>query len=83
MNDGIFYINDVIAKTIEAVTDRKLKGKALKEEIERARTVISGAEASVKFGMLVAALYRISDNSRGDVKLIRKLLGQNEGGNSH
>jgi hypothetical protein len=79
MNKSLFDLNDVLFETIEKVTDHKLKGKALKEELERARTVIAGSEVLVKTGMLAAALYRLADNSKSEAEPIRKLLGYGGG----
>jgi hypothetical protein len=76
MNNSLFDLQDVLFEVIKGATNHKLKGQALRDELDRGRLVIASAEAAVKIAMAGAALYRMADNSKSDIKPIRKLLGQ-------
>jgi hypothetical protein len=64
MKNKLMDLHNQLFETLERVTDRKTDGESLAKEIMRARVVVDIAEQLIKNGMLMAALEKLSNNSK-------------------
>jgi hypothetical protein len=66
MKNKLMDLHNALFETLEWITDREVKGADLDEEIKRARIVVDVAEQTIKNGMLMAAVYKLSNDSKYD-----------------
>ena len=76
MKNGLIDLNNMLFERMEALSDENLKGKKLKEEIDRAKSMSDLAKDIISTGALVLAAQKLNATKELYNQVPENLLGE-------